>query len=299
VDNGNSIVQYSDRLLPFFPPQPRLSFQSQVLLLAAGILLSAHLFESAGQGCGGSRERLQFWIGIGLYEPMSRAANLFLAMLLGFLSRSSASPSPAEGAEDALRIYAVNVVKTPPLETPFVGYGIYLGQGLVITAAHVVGHWPSLTHPTVRIAGQDFATKILKEGSFQKTDLALLAVDEGKLPATLRLRRNPLCTAAPRVGMDIIHVLPQQVSRAHVISPLSIAPELRHRFATLIDTPLESGSGLFDPEQRCLLGIVSAKIMKFSYQSTVAGVTAKPNGFAGYFVPASQILRFIPQNLHF
>jgi hypothetical protein len=230
---------------------------------------------------------------------MSRAANLIFAMLLVSLSRSSASPSPAQWPEDALRVYAVNVVKTPPLETPFVGYGIYLGQGIVITAAHVVGHWPALTHPTVRIAGQDFPTKILKEGSFQKTDLALLAVDEGKLPATLQLRRNPLCTAAPRVGMEIVDVLPQQVSRARVISPSSIAPELRHRFATLIDTPQESGSGLFDPELGCLLGIVSAKIMKYSYQLTVRGVTAKPNGFAGYFVPASQILQFIPQNLHF
>jgi hypothetical protein len=230
---------------------------------------------------------------------MSRAANLIFAMLLGLLSGSSASPSPAQSVEEALRIYAVNVVKTPPLETPIVGYGVYLGQGLVITAAHVVGHWPALTDPTVRIAGQDFATKILKEGSFQKTDLALLAVDVAKLPARLQLRHNPLCTAAPSVGMEIIDVLPQRVSRAHVISPLSIAPEFRQRFATLVDTPLESGSGLFDPERRCLLGIVSAKIMKFSYQATVTGVIAQPNGFAGYFVPASEILQFIPQNSHF
>lgn len=230
---------------------------------------------------------------------MSRAANLFLAMLVGSLSQALASPSPPQLSDDALRVYAVNVVKTPPLETPFVGYGIYLGQGIVVTAAHVVGHWPSLTHPTVRIAGQDFPTKILKEGSFQKTDLALLAVDATKLPVSLQQQRDPLCKAAPRVGMEVIDVLPQRVSRAHVISPLSIAPELRHQFASLIDTPQDSGSGLFDPKRRCLLGIVSAKIMKYSYQSTATGVTAKPIGFAGYFVPASQILRFIPQNLHF
>jgi hypothetical protein len=151
----------------------------------------------------------------------------------------------------------------------------------------------------VRIAGQEFPTKILKEGSFQETDLALLAVDAAKLPGSLQLRRNPLCKDAPRVGMEIIDVLPHRVSRAHVISPSSIAPELRHRFATLIDTPRDSGSGIFDPERGCLLGIVSAKITKYSYQSTGTGVTAKPNGFAGYFVPASQILRFIPQNLHY
>ncbi len=230
---------------------------------------------------------------------MSCAANLIFAMLLGSLSRSSASPSPAQEPEDALRVYAVNVVKTPPLETQFVGYGIYLGQGIIITAAHVVGHWPSLTHPTVRIAGQNFPTKILKEGSFQQTDLALLAVDVTKLPSSLQLRRNPLCKDAPRVGMEVIDVLPQRVSRTRVISAMSIAPEFWHRFATLIDTPQDSGSGLFDPERRCLLGIVSAKVMKYSYQLTVRGVTAKPNGFAGYFVPASQILTFIPQDLHF
>lgn len=230
---------------------------------------------------------------------MSRAAILFFAMLFGSVSRSSASSNPPQLPDDALKAYAVNVVKTPPFETPFVGYGMYLGQGIVITAAHVVGNWPALTRPTVRIAGRDFPTKIVKQGSFQKTDLALLAVGVAKLPVSLQLRREPLCKAAARVGMEIIDVLPQQVSRAHVISPMSIAPEFRQRFATLIDSPRQSGSGVFDPERRCLLGIVSAKIIKYRYQSTVAGVTVKPNGFAGYFVPASQILQFIPKNLNF
>ena len=230
---------------------------------------------------------------------MSRAANLIVAMLLVSLTQSAASSDPGQAAGDALRIYAVNVVKTPPFETPFVGYGIYLGQGIVITAAHVVGNWPWLTNPTVRIAGQDFPTKILKEGSFRETDLALLAVDEAKLPMSLQLRRNPLCKAAPGVGMEVVDVLPQRVSQARVISPRSIAPEFRHRFATLIDAPRASGSGLFDPERKCLLGIMSAKVTKYSYQLSVTGVMAKPNGFAGYFVPASQIMEFIPQNLHF
>lgn len=43
--------------------------------------------------------------------------------------------------DGALRIYAVNVVKTSPFEKPFTGYGIYLGKGAVITAAHVIGRW--------------------------------------------------------------------------------------------------------------------------------------------------------------
>src|SRR5438105_2677843 len=38
--------------------------------------------------------------------------------------------------DDALRIYAVSLNYPPPLERPYTTYGIYLGQGTVITAAH-------------------------------------------------------------------------------------------------------------------------------------------------------------------
>src|SRR5580704_2204672 len=94
----------------------------------------------------------------------------------------------AQSTDDDFRIYAVNVVKTPPLEKQFNGYGIYLGQGIVITAAHVVGHWPLFTHPRVLIAGQNLTATIIKEGSFETTDLALLSVEQAALPMSLRLR---------------------------------------------------------------------------------------------------------------
>ena len=49
-------------------------------------------------------------------------------------------PSYAQNPDDALRVYAVNVVRTPPqFKEPLVSSGIYLGQGVIITAAHVVG----------------------------------------------------------------------------------------------------------------------------------------------------------------
>src|SRR5206468_371035 len=41
----------------------------------------------------------------------------------------------AGDTDDSLRLYAVNIVQDPP--QPWTGYGIYLGRGLVITAAHV------------------------------------------------------------------------------------------------------------------------------------------------------------------
>ena len=54
-----------------------------------------------------------------------------------------------QSPDDDLRVYAVNVVKKAPLEKQFTGYGIYLGKGKVITAAHVVGNL-SCSHPPAR-----------------------------------------------------------------------------------------------------------------------------------------------------
>ena len=220
-----------------------------------------------------------------------------LGMLIAALTVLSA-PSHAQSVDDSLRIYAVDVVKTPPFEKEFVGYGVYLGNGYVITAAHVVGHWPYFTHPRVRIGSQTFPATVVKEGSFSTLDLALLSINTASLPIALQLRRDPLCENPPRIGMQAINVLPDRTSRAHIISPFSIAPELQRRFKTLIDSPEASGSGLFDAERKCLMGIMSAKMPKVAYQRSGQSLTAMPKGFAGYFVPASQIAGFIPTGLN-
>jgi hypothetical protein len=204
----------------------------------------------------------------------------------------------AQSSDDDLRIYAVNVVKTPPFERQFTGYGIYLGQGIVITAAHVVGHWPFFTHPRVLIAGQDLRAKVIKNGSFETTDLALLSVDEATLPMSLRLRRNPLCNRSPSIGSEVIDVIPEGTTRARVISPLSITPQLRKRFDALIDSPKDSGSGLFDAERKCLLGVISARVQKYHYQLENVRIRGYVDGYAGYFVSAAKIAKFIPSDLH-
>ena len=205
--------------------------------------------------------------------------------------------SRAQSPEDSLRIYAVNIIKYAPFK--FTGDGIYLGQGLVITAAHVVGHWPSLTSPHVKIAGQELPAKVIKEGSFDQVDLALLSVEEALLPISLRLRRNPVCKEVPKIGMKVIDVAPEEIALSQIISPMLIAPEFRGRFAFLITSPQQSGSGLFDAERKCLLGIMSAKVRKYSVRKRAAGIFATPNGYAGYFVPASDIANFIPPEFHF
>jgi hypothetical protein len=216
------------------------------------------------------------------------------AVIVGLLPKSA----PAQSTDDDLRIYAVNVVKTPPFEKQFTGYGIYLGQGIVITAAHVVGHWPLFTHPRVLIAGQDLPATIVKEGSFETTDLALLSVGEAALPMSLRLRRNPLCSGPPKIGSEVINVIPEGTTRARVIPPLSIPAQLRMTFDTLIDSEKSSGSGLFDVERKCLLGIMSAKVEKYHYQLENVRIRGYADGYAGYFVSADKIAKFMPADLH-
>jgi hypothetical protein len=205
----------------------------------------------------------------------------------------------AQTPDDSLKIYAVNVVKTPPFRKQFTGDAIYLGNGLVITAAHVIGHWPLFTRPRVLIAGQDLAATILKEGSFEETDLALLSIDDARLPIFFRLRRNPLCKQAPKIGTTVLDVAPTEINRVQIISPLTIAPGLRAGFDALISSPEVSGSGLFDDDRRCLVGIVSGEMQKYKYLMMNGRIVTTANGFAGFFVPAAKIADFIPAKFRF
>src|SRR5450432_3736407 len=68
------------------------------------------------------------------------------------------------------------------------GAGIYLGKGLVLSVAHVVGGG-ILNKPKVIIAGQTLIATVVKESPFEQLDLALLEIDETTLPISLRLRR--------------------------------------------------------------------------------------------------------------
>jgi hypothetical protein len=126
-----------------------------------------------------------------------------------------------------------------------------------------------------------------------------MAVDETKLPIGLQLRRNPLCKSSPIIGMEVIDVVPEGTTRARVISPLSIPSQFRERFNTLVDTAEGSGSGLFDAERKCLLGIVSAKIRAQQYQPRSGRLAGVVSVFVGYFVSAERIANFMPTSVHF
>jgi hypothetical protein len=225
---------------------------------------------------------------------------LLICLFFIIAAAASAFEAPRAGdVDDSLKIYAARVKKSPPFKKPFVGYGIYLGRGAVISAAHVVGRWPFFTDPRVLIAGQDLSATIISKGNADDLDVTLVSVDETRLPISLRMRRNPLCKDPPRVGEDVLVVNPDGITHSQVISPLLVDPQYRVKYDTLLTDVVGSGSGIFRPGKKCLLGIGSKQLPKYAYREENGSLVEVDDGYAGYFVPASQIAEFIPPEFRF
>ena len=203
----------------------------------------------------------------------------------------------AEPADDSLRICAVDIWQDPP-QSWGPGRGVYLGKGLVLTAAHVVGS-AAHTKPRVHIAGMELPATAIREGNVERVDLTLLAVDEQKLPVYLRMRRMPLCDNKPWPGEPVIVAIPEETARSHIMLPSLLGAQFQKRFPTVIRdvaTTGNSGSGVFDAGQKCLLGIISLKIYQTPSSETPE---SEHKDIAKYFVPASIIRAFIPAEYRF
>ena len=222
-------------------------------------------------------------------RAMNKVASCFL---LAITIAHAPSLGYAENPAESLKVYAATVTKTTPFSKPFTGFAIYLGRGEVISAAHVIGRWPFFIYLKVNIAGLELPAELIKIGSSESIDIALLKVDETKLPVSLRLRLNPLCTTAPAVGEEVFGVVPDKVVRTQIASPQSTPQNYRERYGTLVPSVVTlSGSGIFRGKTKCLLGIMSRSIQRFKYWPE--GQLYIPDGAAGYFVPSTQIIQFL------
>ena len=233
----------------------------------------------------------------------SFAALLCLFVAAGTLVPSSARAQDAtdpQALDKSLHDYSVRVVKTRVFQHESLN-GIYLGRGAVLTAAHVVGRFHLLKELHVRIAGQELPAKIVKEGSVEKTDLTVLSIDEEQLPVRLRLRLNPVCREPLKVGQEVVVVAALGTARSRVISPLLVPASARLKFGTVIsDVPIAmSGSGVFDANKRCLLGIISRRIPRLDARKPPSRAASKADEYAKYFVPAPTIAEFLPKEFRF
>jgi hypothetical protein len=193
----------------------------------------------------------------------------------------------AAGPDDSLLAYSVGVNG---------GAGVYLGQGLVLSVAHVVGGG-IVNKPKVIVAGQTLIATVVKESPFEQLDLALLEIDEQHLPVSLRLRRIALCQGSPWPGEEVVSLSFQGPVRSRVLSPKGLPADVK-RFSTVIRdvaTTGNSGSGLFDAQRKCLLGIMSRKISQVRLQKNTGARTTVD--VAKYFVPATTIDAFMPARL--
>jgi hypothetical protein len=177
----------------------------------------------------------------------------------------------ADPADDSLRLYAVNIRTN---------YGVYLGKGLIITAAHVVGS-PPQTNLRVRSAGMDLPASAIKVGNFERWTWR-------SFPLKRRSSPSVYACAACRFAKT----LRGPVSRPS--SPLQLLPaDVRTKFPTVIRdvaTTGNSGSGVFDAGSKCLLGIMSRKLVQRLKGADGGG---GETDIAKYFVPASTIRTFI------
>jgi hypothetical protein len=202
------------------------------------------------------------------------------------VSGGSADPLPD------IQAVAVNIERTPP--QPWPGYGIYLGNGLVITAAHVAGH-ALLTQPRVAVAGQPLPTSTLKEGSVEDQDLTVLRITD-PVPSGLAGRHTPVCHDAPHPGESVTVATPEKLTTSSIVAPEMLPPDLRVKYAASIKDVYStgnSGSGVFDSDQHCLLGIMVSKIESHVRLIVNGEHVTRTIGVAKHFVPAADIRAFL------
>jgi hypothetical protein len=159
------------------------------------------------------------------------------------------------------------------------GPAVYLGSGLLLTAAHLVNPGADLS---VAIARTQVPAKVLKQGAYDGIDLSLLHVDPSKLPSTLPTVQ--LCSSPPWPGDPVIVIDAAQATRSTISAPSVLPRDYQHRFPTLIRdvaTTGNSGSGVFDATKKCLHGVMSRKF------------TSNGKDIAKYFVSADQIRIFM------
>jgi hypothetical protein len=166
------------------------------------------------------------------------------------------------------------------------GPGIYLNSGLVITAAHLV---PVNANMGVRIAHADLPAKVLKHGSLEGVDASLLSFDEEKLPASIKLPSIQLCEAPPWPNDPVIVLDSERITRSHIVSPQLLPYTSRVKYPTLIGDVTASGSGVLNPNRKCLLEITSQKF--------TVHTTRGDKDIAAYFVPAAAIRDFMAAEL--
>jgi len=178
------------------------------------------------------------------------------------------------------------------------GSGVYLGDGLVITAAHVIEYDPGHAAVTVLLDGTRTPGAVVFDGERQAkppVDLALIRVATEYLPPARIVQPEVRpCPANPATGQAVTVAALGTVSQSATLpTPLyregATALTTQGGWTNILVTgyhPGNSGGGVFDPRARCLWGILNLEL-----SGTPAG-GARPLDLTA-FVPATEIAAFM------
>lgn len=191
---------------------------------------------------------------------------------------TSFSSLPAPYDIDHLSAYAAQVSwrfvhseDTSTLVCHGEGSAVFLGGNRFLTAAHVVDQNPltddcagfGAADPVISFGPAQLTAKVLASAKWSDdgeltypggVDLAVLEVDARMIPVELRSAAPlALCASDPPEGTEV------QVATEYGVFAARTQPPTNEEFAR-IDLAARgghSGSGIFDPPHRCLVGIVS------------------------------------------
>ena len=168
------------------------------------------------------------------------------------------------------------------------GSGIFLGDSLVLTAAHVVAVDPRSRRVTVQIDGRLTSGIVVFDGKPQKLDLALIKIDTSVLSNNRRAQPPvPVCAANPGTDQPVAVAAQGAVTDSATISTPITSDGQSGTWTNLLTTGFHqgnSGGGVFSKAQKCLWGVISYE-MGGTVDGRVIDITA--------FVPASDITRFL------
>ena len=204
--------------------------------------------------------------------------------IVALLAALAVAPAVAEPPEAALvAALGVQIEKPAGDHVHFSqGSGVYLGDGLVLTAAHVIKVDPGNPVSSVILDGWKTDARLVATGN--ELDLALLKIDPAEL-SRQRREMSPVATCAANTAANqpvVVAALGTVTLSKTVGFPIN-APALKGDWTNILATGYThgaSGGGLFDANKGCLAGIVVI-------EATAPGVEFTQ------FVPAPQIAGFV------
>ena len=170
------------------------------------------------------------------------------------------------------------------------GSGVFLGDGLVLTAAHVVDVNPDDPKITVVVDGWRIDGAVVQDGQAEteKLDLALVKIDQSVLSERRRAQPAvPVCAANPGPSQPVVVASLGTVTQAATISTPITSDGQTGDWTNLLSTGYHhgnSGGGVFSPGRGCLWGIINLELSG-PVEGRFVDLTA--------FIPATKIAPFL------